>query len=157
MTSGDPITVHELTEHDVPLMHDMLTLFADAFEEAETYNAARPSTDYLRQLLGKPHFIALGAMLDGKLIGGIAAYELEKFEQARSEIYIYDLAVAASHRRGGVATAMISELQRIAARRRAWVIFVQADQGDDPAIELYTKLGEREEVLHFDIAPDPAA
>jgi aminoglycoside 3-N-acetyltransferase I len=33
------------------------------------------------------------------------------------------------------------------------VIFVQADRGDDPAITLYTKLGVREEVLHFDIAP----
>jgi aminoglycoside 3-N-acetyltransferase I len=29
---------------------------------------------------------------------------------------------------------------------------VQADIGDDPAIELYTKRGSREEVLHFDIA-----
>jgi hypothetical protein len=28
-----------------------------------------------------------------------------------------------------------------------------ADYGDDPAIALYTKLGVREEVLHFDISP----
>jgi aminoglycoside 3-N-acetyltransferase I len=28
---------------------------------------------------------------------------------------------------------------------------VQADYGDDPAIALYTKLGRREDVLHFDI------
>jgi aminoglycoside 3-N-acetyltransferase I len=28
---------------------------------------------------------------------------------------------------------------------------VQADHGDDPAIALYTKLGTREDVLHFDI------
>jgi len=32
------------------------------------------------------------------------------------------------------------------------VIFVQADLGDAPAIALYSKLGRREEVLHFDIA-----
>lgn len=31
------------------------------------------------------------------------------------------------------------------------VIFVQADYGDDPAIALYTKVGVREDVLHFDI------
>jgi aminoglycoside 3-N-acetyltransferase I len=29
---------------------------------------------------------------------------------------------------------------------------VQADHGDDPAIKLYSKLGHREDVLHFDIA-----
>jgi aminoglycoside 3-N-acetyltransferase I len=32
------------------------------------------------------------------------------------------------------------------------VIYVQADKGDDPAIALYTRLGIREDVLHFDIA-----
>ena len=74
-----------------------------------------------------------------------------KFEQARSEIYIYDLAVAQSHRRRGIATALIEELQRIAAASGAYVIYVQADYGDEPAIALYTKLGVREDVMHFDI------
>ncbi|MFN3510644.1 MAG: AAC(3)-I family aminoglycoside 3-N-acetyltransferase, partial [Tsuneonella troitsensis] len=41
----------------------------------------------------------------------------------------------------------------IAREMGAWVIYVQADHGDDPAIALYTKLGTREDVLHFDIAP----
>jgi aminoglycoside 3-N-acetyltransferase I len=89
---------------------------------------------------------------NGSVVGGIAAYELQKFEQERSEIYIYDLAVAAAHRREGIATALIQELKKIGAAREAYVIFVQADIGDIPAIELYTKLGTREEVLHFDIA-----
>ena len=78
---------------------------------------------------------------------------LEKFEQERSEIYIYDLAVAEVHRRRGIATALIGELQRIAAATGAWVIYVQADYGDEPAVALYEKLGTREEVMHFDIAP----
>jgi len=42
-------------------------------------------------------------------------------------------------------------LKPIARERGAWVIFVQADNADDPAIQLYTKLGAREDVLHFDI------
>ena len=93
----------------------------------------------------------LGATDGDEVVGGLAAYELMKFEQARSEIYIYDLAVAEPHRQRGLATALIGRLQQIAAARGAWVIFVQADHGDDPAIALYTKLGVREEVLHFDI------
>ena len=44
------------------------------------------------------------------------------------------------------------ELKRVASLRGAYVIFVQADIGDDPAIALYTKLGIREDVLHFDIS-----
>jgi aminoglycoside 3-N-acetyltransferase I len=91
-------------------------------------------------------------MDEGAVVGGLAAYELRKFEQERSEIYIYDLAVADTHRRRGIATALIQELKKIAALRGAYVIFVQADIGDEPAIALYTKLGVREDVLHFDIA-----
>lgn len=33
----------------------------------------------------------------------------------------------------------------------ATVIFVQADLGDVPAIDIYTRLGAREDVLQFDI------
>jgi aminoglycoside 3-N-acetyltransferase I len=85
------------------------------------------------------------------------AYELDKLEKARREFYIYDLAVDADHRRRGVATALIEHLRGIAARRGAWVIYVQADHGDDPAIALYQKLGTREDVLHFDFAVDAQA
>jgi aminoglycoside 3-N-acetyltransferase I len=87
------------------------------------------------------------------VIGALVGYQLDKFEQARSEIYIYDLAVDDPHRRKGVATALIDHLRGIARERGAWVIYVQADYGDDPAIALYTKLGVREDVMHFDIDP----
>jgi aminoglycoside 3-N-acetyltransferase I len=104
--------------------------------------------------LGRDDFIALAAVRNEAVIGGLAAYELRKFEQERSEIYIYDLAVAAEHRRERIATALIEELKEIAAARGAHVIFVQADTGpdDEAAIALYTKVGVREEVLHFGIA-----
>jgi aminoglycoside 3-N-acetyltransferase I len=102
-------------------------------------------------LLRSDHFIALVAMHDGNVVAGLTAYELKKAERERSEIYIYDLAVKAEHRRRGIATALITELKAIAKTRRAYVIFVQADYVDPPAIALYTKLGTREDVLHFDI------
>lgn len=132
-------------------MESMSAMFGEAFEEPETYIAARPSAAYLKRLLASDYFIALAALKRGEVVGGIAAYELRKFEQERSEIYIYDLAVAALHRRQGIATALILELKRIAAQRGAYVVFVQADRGDAPAVALYRKLGTPEDVLHFDI------
>jgi len=61
--------------------------------------------------------------------------------------------VASQHRREGIATALIEKLKEIAAKRKVYVIFVQADSGieDEPAMALYTKLGRREDVVHFDI------
>ena len=148
------VDIRHLTPNDLTLMEALLRTFGEAFNEVHTYTANRPGEGYLRRLLGGDTFIALAAVKSGEVVGGIAAYELRKFEQERSEIYIYDLAVAAGHRREGIATALIEELKKIAARRGAYVIFVQADTGieDEPAIALYTKLGRREDVLHFDIA-----
>ncbi|MBA3888359.1 MAG: AAC(3)-I family aminoglycoside N-acetyltransferase [Acidobacteria bacterium] len=146
--------IRQLTPDDLALMEALSTMFGKAFDELETYTAKRPSAGYLRRLLGSDTFIALAAMKGEEVVGGIAGYEFRKFEQERSEIYIYDLAVAEAHRREGIATSLIEELKRIGAVRGAYVIFVQADTGveDQPAIELYSRLGTREDVLHFDIA-----
>lgn len=151
MPSAAPHRIRKLGPRDLTLMHGMLTLFGEAFDEVETYGAARPSAAYLERLLGGNDFIALVALAGDEVVGGLAAYELRKFEQERSEIYIYDLAVAAAHRRQGIATALIAELTELAAARGAYVVYVQADYVDPPAIALYSKLGKREEVLHFDI------
>jgi aminoglycoside 3-N-acetyltransferase I len=151
MSSSALTSIRQLAANDLALMNDLLTTFGEAFGEVDTYSASRPNHAYLKQLLNNNYFIALVALKNGSVVGGIAAYELQKFEQARSEIYIYDLAVAAAHRREGIATALIEELKKIAAARGAYVIYAQADLEDEPAIALYTKLGKREDVLHFDI------
>jgi aminoglycoside 3-N-acetyltransferase I len=144
-------TYKQLAGSDLRLLKDLLRVFGEAFNEAETYQSAVPSDGYLGALLSKPHFIAMVALQGNQVVGGLAAYELEKFEQDRRELYIYDLAVSLEHRRRRIATNLIEELRRVAARRRAYVIFVQADRGDDPAIRLYGSLGRKEDVHHFDI------
>lgn len=147
------VNVRTLDANDLPAMRGMLAMFGTAFGDPGTYMADQPTDAYLGGLLASSGFIAIAALEGSAVVGGLAAYVLPKFERARSEIYIYDLAVAESHRRRGIATAMIRHLQSIAAARDAWVIFVQADHGDAPAIALYTTLGVREDVLHFDIEP----
>jgi aminoglycoside 3-N-acetyltransferase I len=141
----------QLSSPDVPLLKNLLKVFGEAFNDLSTYQDAVPSDQYLQSLLAKPHFIALVAMHDHQVVGGLAAYELEKFERERREIYIYDLAVAEEHRRKGLATNLIKELQRIAKTRDTYVIFVQADPEDEPAICLYESFGKRESPYHFDI------
>jgi aminoglycoside 3-N-acetyltransferase I len=144
-------TYRHLRPTDLPILKGLLAAFGEAFDEIDTYQAAVPTDAYLEGLLGKSHFIALAALHGDEVVGGLAAYQLEKFERARSEIYIYDLAVREAHRRRGIATALIRNLQQIASERGAYVIFVQADRGDAPAIRLYESLGTREDVHHFDI------
>jgi aminoglycoside 3-N-acetyltransferase I len=138
---------------DLDAMLSLLDVFGEVFDEPETYAGKRPTPGYLRGLLDSDYFIVIVAEEEGAVVGGLAAYELKKFEQERSEIYLYDLGVLEAYRRRGVATGLIQKLKTVAAARGAYVVFVQADTEpeDEPAIALYSKLGRREDVLHFDI------
>lgn len=150
--------LRQLGAGDLAALRALIGMFGRTFDDPDSYRANEVSDDYLRRLLAGEAFIALAAFVGDDVVAGIAAYDLKKFEQERSEIYLYDLAVVAEHRRRGIATALIGKLREIARVRGAWVIFVQADTGveDEPAIALYSKLGRREEVLHFDIPVIPA-
>lgn len=151
---AEGLTIGELGQDDVDAMRHMLAMFGDAFDDRAAYTATPPDDAYLRGLLGSGGFIAIAALDGSYVVGGLAAYVLPKFEQARREIYLYDLAVAATHRRRGIATALIRALQQRARAVGAYVVFVQADLGDDAAIALYGRLGVREDVLHFDLPVD---
>lgn len=153
--STRPLTLKRLTSDDVFLLRQLNALFGQAFSDCETYGNDPPSDAYMKDLLAKDHVVALVAMAGEVVTGGLVAYELDKFEKARREFYIYDLAVGEKYRRQGVAMSLINHLRDIAKRRGAWVVYVQADHGDDAAIALYEKLGVREDVLHFDIEIDP--
>lgn len=143
--------VRRLVGSDVASMRAMLDMFGTAFEDIATYSGQPASDAYLQAFLERPDSIAVAVFAEGDVVGGLVAYVLHKFEQERTEVYIYDLAVAQEHRRQGIATTLVAELRRIAAEIGAYVIYVQADLGDEPAIALYESLGTRESVLHFDI------
>ena len=145
------IELRRLGPGEIDEMESANRLFGEVFGE-EGYHGPPPGPDHLRNLLADEKFIALVAHVGAEMVGALAAYELVKFEADRSEIYIYDLAVREEHRRRGVATALIDALKPIAQAVGAWVIYVQADPPDAPAVALYDKLGTREEVFHFDIS-----
>ena len=143
--------VRRLGDGDVAALRALNALFAAAFEDPDTYLSDPPPDTWLARLLARPDFGAFVAEDAGAVVGGLTMYLLDKPEQARSEGYIYDLAVAEGHRRRGIARALIRAACDWAGANGAWVAYVQADHGDDPAIALYSALGAREEVLHFDI------
>jgi aminoglycoside 3-N-acetyltransferase I len=147
----DDLAVQRLGSNDLQLMDAVLSLFARAFNEDDTYNQHRPKESYIHALLSTDTFIALAALHEGRVVGAAIAYELKKFEQERSEIYVYDLAVDEGYRRRGVATAILRHLSEYAVKIGAHAVFVQADKEDHPAIALYDSLGKGEEVLHFDL------
>lgn len=151
MRPSAPVTLRLLTPDDLPLMRALTKALGEIFEEEDVYSGAPPGDEWLLGLLRDPHFIAMAAVKEGVVAGGLAGYVLPKFEQERSEIFIYDLGVRASYRRKGIALALLREMGNVAKQKRAWAVFIQADADNEPAIALYSKLGPREDAVHFDI------
>lgn len=152
-----PFAIERLGSGQVARFRELNQMFSDVFggEFADaSYASAKPSDGYLENLLQKTHVIPLVAIANGRILGGLVAYVLDKFEQARSEVYIYDLAVREEYRRRGIARNLILELKKHAQKAGAWVIYVQADkdEADLPARKLYASLGQQEDVFHYDIA-----
>ncbi len=146
------LEIIRLRSEHANLVGELLDVFAVALEDEPCDLLHRPDAIYLKKLLAKDDVILIAALKADCVVGGLLAYELPKIKQASSEIYIYDLAVTEAHRRQGIATALIESLKSIATACNAQGMYVQAEQGDDPAIALYTKLSAGVEVMHFDIS-----
>lgn len=144
-----------LEQGDSGLVSQLMSVFGEAFEDPESYQSKKPNVNYTEELLKNKNNIVLVALVeDNTVVGGLVAYELQKFEQEHSEIYLYDLAVLEEFRNQGIATKLIDLLKELGSKRGASVVFVQADNEDAPAVALYTKLAKSIEtsVTHFDIS-----
>jgi aminoglycoside 3-N-acetyltransferase I len=139
MVNEQAWSVRRLHAPDVAAFREMISMFGIAFEDVRTYGARPPSKTYLLAFLGREDAIVMAAFAGDRVIGGLVAYVLTKFEQA------------SDYRRRGIARSLIEALKDESAAAGAYVIFVQADPWDGPAIGLYESLGKREDVLHFDI------
>ena len=144
-------SIEIIAPDDLPLMRRLIEMFGTAFDEPHIYHDKPPSDGYLAGILGSPGFIAVAAVEDGAVVGGLTAYIFDKYEQDRREIYLYDLAVLESHRRRGIATAAIRTLCAEASRRGVAVVIVQTEHWNDAASAVYRKLGKEEKVLSYEI------
>ncbi len=149
------ISCRRLKSGDTAPLRALLNVFRVAFAEPDSERQYEPDDGYINTLLSDPTCVVLVACNDrDDVVGGLVAYELRKFERPQSELYLYDLAVDDRFRRQGIATELIERLGQIGVAAGAYVIFVQADTVDAPAVALYTKLciSIEADVLHFDIA-----
>src|SRR3546814_3172320 len=71
-------SVRLLGRDDVAPMRSMLAMFGEAFDEGRAYSDRPPGAAWLQRLLGSDAFIAIAAMKDDEMVGGIAAYRSEE-------------------------------------------------------------------------------
>ena len=130
------IAIRRLTDADASVARQLFALMANVFGE-ET----RPLGDaYVHRLLTRNEFWAVGAFIDGDVVGGLTAHALPMTTGESFEMFIYDIAVRADTQRQGIGRSLITALREMAAAEGIDVVFVPADDDDADALEFYRAL-----------------
>lgn len=145
----NPYTYRQLSAYDVEPLKQLLEVFGVEFGAIQRHLTYTPDESHVRALLARPNIIALVAEDGERVVGGMVAYEIEKFEK-KNAIYIYDLAVASEHRGHGVVLRLVQEVRSVARERGVEDVFLQTGRGDKAAVRLHEQFGKSEEPFHFD-------
>lgn len=148
------LRTQKLAHTDVPLFSELIRLFIRVFEEEQQ---ELPSSEYLQSVLSNPAFHVYVALHEGKLIGGLTAYEMPRYYIKSSELYIYDIAVEKAYQNKGAGKMLMQAICRYAAGHQVENIMVEAHEEDELAVHFYTAfMGTSERVIHFNkqILPD---
>lgn len=115
----------------------LFTLMAEVFEEPRD---ELPDA-YLDSLLNRRDFWAAAALSGESVVGGITAHTLPMTRSAKSELFVYDIAVHAAHQRRGVGRLLLEQLRAAATAVGISEAFVAADNEDQHALDFYRALG----------------
>jgi len=147
---GNKIEYLHLNPYNNKELFKLIKLYEKVFK-METFQY--PSRDYLEKILKNENTIFMVAKFGEEIIGGLTAHELASTYFEANEVYVYDLAVHPDYQRKGIGTRLIEELKKISCSKGDKEIFLQADVGDDYAIDFYKKIGGvPEDVIHFSFA-----
>jgi aminoglycoside 3-N-acetyltransferase I len=143
----EKLDVRKLTEEDLSAFHSLVNIFNRVFEEAEP---GVSSDTNLLQLLSNHDFVAIAALDENEVVGGLTAYELPMYSSERSELFLYDLAVKPEYQRMGIGKSLIRTLKDYCTSQGIDVFFVLAHEEDGQAIEFYRSTGGKsEKVINF--------
>jgi len=109
------------------------------------FKGSSRSPDSLRAFLGNPANYLLIAEAGGEVGGFLMAYRLERADREASQMFVYELGVAAPWRGRGLATALVEGITALARAEGMFEAFVLTSRGNEPARRLYERTGGRVE------------
>jgi ribosomal protein S18 acetylase RimI-like enzyme len=92
-------------------------------------------------LLADPRSLLLVALDADRPVGFVLAHELPRRHGDRANLFVYEVDVAESHQRRGIASALLARLAELARERGIRVGFVLTEPDNEPANALYRSLG----------------
>lgn len=129
---------------NVEEIKELIAVFSLAFESS--YDT---SDEYLLSMLENSSCIILGAVVEGRIVGGLVAFEMTPIHGTK-ELYIYDIAVHPEFQKQGLGKKLMAAIKEEARIRGVGTIFVEAESEDEGAVAFYRALGGEEVVVnHF--------
>ena len=92
-------------------------------------------------LLADPRTAMLVAFDGARPVGFVLAHELPRRHGDRSKLFVYEVDVAETHQRRGIAAALLGRLAELARARGIRTGFVLTEPGNDAANALYRSAG----------------
>jgi ribosomal protein S18 acetylase RimI-like enzyme len=92
-------------------------------------------------LLADPRSLLLVAFDTDRPVGFVLAHELPRRHGDRANLFVYEVDIAESHQRRGIASALLARLAELARERAIRVGFVLTEPDNEPANALYRSLG----------------
>jgi len=133
-------------KEDLSKFTSLINLFNMVFEEESKIGSEANSL----RLLSSAGFIAIAAIAESEVVGGLTAYEFPIYYSDSSEIFLYDLAVKPEYQRLGVGRGLIQRLKEYCIENGIKDFFVMAHEEDEHAIEFYHATGGKaEKVVNF--------
>lgn len=127
----------KLIDTDIEEFKNLLDVFREVFDWGDHDH---PDEEYLLRLLRGDNLLVVVAKAGNDVVGGLTAYVLPGYEEARPSIYIHDLGVKKGFQGQGVGKSLIGHLMDHAKDNGFHDIFVDAEQDDnEDAIVFYRK------------------
>ena len=92
--------IKKLQPADVSQAQELIKIWQ---EDGFAAKATIPGNDYLHQLMAGGNFHVIVAVVNGRVVGGVTAYELTMFDKQEKEMFLYDIAVSREHRNKNIA------------------------------------------------------
>lgn len=147
MKNPRPFEIKQLTKEDLPLFKSLIDLFNTVFEEEDPTVG---NDAHLLKLLDGRSFVAITAVSENEVVGGLTAYELPLVYSDHSEIFLYDMAVQSEYQRMGIGKSLIQSLKEYCIKNGIKEFFVMAHEEDQHAIEFYHSTGGKSEnIVNF--------
>ena len=112
-----------------------------AEEVIRGFKGSSRSPGSLQGFLGNPANYLLVAEAEGEVSGFLMAYRLERADREASQMFVYEIGVAAPWRGQGLATALVEGITALARAEGMFEAFVLTNRSNEPARRLYARTG----------------